>query len=141
MASSTNERQWRLALNKRLRAAFCLLQGDARLTATCDDHCRAFRKICEDKRFKEKLSPLNALEIELLSISSTQKQLEGASLFFTAEDVSDLFKFGVQEERRLEVQRWLGLSGPDIRSRNSRFSSAHYCPHPHPHMLANDAAA
>lgn len=104
--------------------------------ATRDNYCLAFRSKCADKDFREKLSPLNGIELEVLSISSTPLHLKDASLYFEAEDVSDLFRFGVRDDRRRQVQRWLGRSDLHIRSRNGGFSFL-----PLTFTLANDAAA
>lgn len=122
MASSTDKHQWRLGLRKRLQESFFLLRGDARLTTTHEDHCRAFRNKCRDKEFSKKLSPLNEIEVEILALSSTSQQLKKASLYFEAQDVSDLFEFGIREERRHEVQQWLKTSQP---IKSGRFTLAH----------------
>jgi hypothetical protein len=70
------QKRWKLALRKRLWKALARLQGDLRLDDLNAHHCNAFKEACENKSFKDKLLPLNPLEIELLFISLTQRQLK-----------------------------------------------------------------
>ena len=119
------QKQWKLALRNRLWKALARLQGDVRLDNLNAHHCEAFKEACKNKTFKDKLSPLNPLEIKLLYISSTKRQLEDGIEYFTAEDVSDMFKFGICEERRNEAQYWLQLPRLGINSQNGRSSSSH----------------
>lgn len=99
---------WEEQLQKRLQNALTLLQAGTPLSSTQRQHCLAFKKaLLADQRFQSELRKLNMLEIEILSISSTSNQLGEMMPYFTAEVVSQIFRFGVDESKRESIQKIL----------------------------------
>lgn len=93
----------------RLRNACDWFRHNEPISQAQRTHCREFlRIVARNPRFASEVQKLNSLEFEVMAIASTRAELEDEAPRFSAADVRKAIGLEIRQDRRAEVQQYLG---------------------------------
>lgn len=117
---SINIEKWRAKFRRRFLGSVSRLLRPEALGPSERQRCHSFRRyVSENRKFEQEVLRLSQFEIEALAITSTTPELKKGAAHFSADEVTDIFRFRVDQKRRTEVKRLLNSKLYPVQGYNS----------------------